>query len=61
MAAVTIWSDFGAKKVKSVTVSFVSPSICHEVKGNFCIAILILKMEEKATFSAYADLLTQER
>ena len=32
MAAVTICSDFGAKKKKkSVTVSIVSPSICHEV------------------------------
>ena len=31
MAAVTIRSDFGAQeKVKSVTVSIVSPSICHE-------------------------------
>ena len=33
MAAVTICSDFGAQKVKSVTVSIVSPSICHEVMG----------------------------
>ena len=31
MAAVTICSDSGAKKIKSVTVSTVSPSICHEV------------------------------
>ena len=29
MAAVTICSDFGAKKIKSVTVSIVSPSICY--------------------------------
>ena len=33
MAEVTICSDFGAKKKKSVTVSTVSPSICHEVMG----------------------------
>ena len=33
MAAVTICSDFGDQKVKSVTVSTVSPSICHEVMG----------------------------
>ena len=32
MAAVTICSDFGAPKNK-VTVSIVSPSICHEVMG----------------------------
>ena len=33
MTAVTICSDFGAKKIKSVTVSSASPSICHEVMG----------------------------
>ena len=33
MAAVTVHSDFGAKKIKSVTVSIVSPSICHKVMG----------------------------
>ena len=31
MAAVTICSDFGAQGKKSVTVSIVSPPICHEV------------------------------
>ena len=31
VAAVTIYSDFGAKKIQFVTVSIVSPSICHEV------------------------------
>ena len=29
MAAITICSDFGAPKIKSVTVSIVFPSICH--------------------------------
>ena len=33
MAAVTICSDSGAPKIKSDTVSTVSPSICHEVMG----------------------------
>ena len=39
MAAVTICSDLGAKEIKeikeikSVSVSIVSPSICHEVMG----------------------------
>jgi len=33
MAAVTICSDFGAQEIKSITVSTVSPSICHEVMG----------------------------
>ena len=31
MVAVTICSDFGTPKIKSVTISIVSPSICHEV------------------------------
>ena len=31
MAAITIYSDFGAPKIKSVSVSIVSLSICHEV------------------------------
>ena len=30
MAAVTICSDLGAPKIKSLIVSIVSPSICHE-------------------------------
>ena len=33
MAAVTICSDFEAQKIKSDTVSTVSPSISHEVMG----------------------------
>ena len=33
MAAVTMCSDFGAPQIKPVTVSTVSPSICHEVMG----------------------------
>ena len=34
MAAVTICSNFGGPPpIKSVTVSIVSPSICHEVMG----------------------------
>ena len=33
MAAVTIWSDFRAQEIKSVSVSIISPSICHEVMG----------------------------
>ena len=33
MAAVTICSDFGVQKLKSLTISIVSPSIWHEVMG----------------------------
>ena len=33
MAAVTICSDFADPKIKSLTVSIISPSVCHEVMG----------------------------
>ena len=33
MAAITICSDLESKKLKSVTVFIVSPSICHEAMG----------------------------
>ena len=33
MAAVTIYSDFGAQENKVSHCSTVSPSICHEVMG----------------------------
>ena len=33
MDAITICSDFGAQKIKSATVSTLSPSICHEMMG----------------------------
>ena len=33
MAAIIICSDFGAQKIKSATVSTVSPSICHKVSN----------------------------
>ena len=34
MTIVTLCSDFGDQKIKSVTVSIVSPSVCHEVMGS---------------------------
>ena len=46
MAAVTICSDFGAPpKIKSVTVSTVSPSICHEVMGLDAMILVFLNVE----------------
>ena len=45
MAAVTICSDFGAKKIKSVTVSIVFLSICHEVMGPDAIIFVFLNVE----------------
>ena len=41
MTAVTTCSDFGPPpKKKSVTVSTVSPSICHEVMGPHAIILV---------------------
>ena len=53
MAAVTICSDFGVQKIKSDTVSTVSPSICHDVMGPgsiFIFTILILLIHEHGIF-----------
>ena len=51
MAAVTICSDFGAQKIKSVTVSIVSPSICHEMMGLDAIILVFWMLNFKPTFS----------
>ena len=50
MAAVTICSDFGAQKIKSVTVSIVSPSICHEVMGPDVMIFVFWMLSFKPTF-----------
>ena len=51
MAVVTIYSDFGAsKKIKSDTVSTVSPFVSHEVMGPDVSAIRVVS-------SAYLRLL----
>ena len=44
MAAVGICSDFGAQENK-VTVSIVSPSICHEVMGPDAMILVFLNLE----------------
>ena len=53
MAAVTICSDFGAPKIKSVTVSTVSPSICHEVMGPHAMILVYQMLSFKPTFSLF--------
>ena len=52
MAAVTICSDFGAqkKKEKSLSVSIVSPSICHEVMGMDAMTLVFGMLSFKPTF-----------
>ena len=44
-------SDFGAPKIKSVTVSIVSPSISHEVMGPDAMILVSWKLSFKPTFS----------
>ena len=50
LAAATICSDFGAPKIKSLTVSIASPSICHEVMGQDAIIISFLNVELNQLF-----------
>ena len=54
MAAVTICSDSGAKKkIKSDTVSTVSPSIGHEVMGLDAVILVFWMLSFKPTFSLF--------
>ena len=52
MAPVTIHSDFGAKeKIKSVTVSIVSPFTCHEVMELDAVIFIFWMLSFKLAFS----------
>ena len=52
MAAITICSDFGApKKLKSLTVTIVSPFICHEVMGTDATILVFWMLIFKQSFS----------
>ena len=52
MAAVTTCNDFGAQKtIKSVIVSIVSPSVCHQVMGPDTMILVIWMLSFKPTFS----------
>ena len=51
MAAVTICSDFGDPKIKSDTVSTVSPSISHEVMGPDAMIFVFSMLSFEPTFS----------
>ena len=51
MAAITICSDSGAPKIKSVTVSIVSPSICLELMGLDAMILVFWMLSFKPTFS----------
>ena len=51
MAAITICSDFEPPKIKSATVSTVSPSICHEGMGPDAMILVFWMLSFKPTFS----------
>ena len=51
MAAITICSDLEPKKIKSVTVSIVSPSICHKVMGLDAMILVFWMLGVKPAFS----------
>ena len=50
MAAITICSDFGAPPKKSITISTVSPSICHKVMGPDAMILVFWMLSFKPTF-----------
>ena len=45
MTVVTIYSDFGVKKINPVTASTFAPSICHEVMGPDAMIFVFLNVE----------------
>ena len=51
ISAVTICSDFGDPRIKCLTVSIVSPSICHEVMGQDAMILVFWMLSFKLTFS----------
>ena len=51
MAGVTICSDFVARRIKSLTISIVSPSICHEVIGPDAMIFAFQMLSFKSAFS----------
>ena len=56
MATVTICSDFEAPKIKSLTVSTVSPSISHEVMEPDAMIFVFWMLNFKPTFHSHLSL-----
>ena len=61
MTAVSICSDLGAPKIKSLTVSIVSPSICHEVTGPDAMILVFWMLSFKPTFSLLTGVFLSKR
>ena len=56
MVAITINSDFGAPKNKSVIVSTFFPSICHEVMELDAMVLVFWMLRFKPAFSLFFHL-----
>ena len=54
ISAVTICSDFGAPKIKSLIVSILPPSICYEVIGLDAMILVLWMLSFKPTFSLFS-------
>ena len=59
MATVTICSDLEPKNIKSLTVSIISPSICHEVMGPDAMILVFRILSFKPTFHSPLSLLSR--
>ena len=53
MAAVTIWSDFGAPQKKSAIISTVIPSTGHELMGPDAMILVFWMLSFKPAFSLF--------
>ena len=60
MAAVTIAVILKPKKMKALTVSIISPSICHEVMGPDAMILVFQMLSFKPAFSLYPFTIIQE-
>ena len=59
MAVVTSHNDFGAQEKRSLTVSIVSPSICHEVMGLDAMILVFQMLSFNVTWFGTLPLMLQ--
>ena len=60
MAAVTIWSDFGAQENKICHYFHFSPSYLHEVMGPDAMILVFLKLSFKPAFHSALSLSSRD-
>ena len=59
MIVVTSYNDFGAQEKKSLTVSNISPSICHEMMGPDAMILVFLILSFTITWLGTLPLMLQ--